>query len=132
MKHEIKTCPRCGNVFECKVGDIANCQCNIPLSDRTKKFLAGTYYDCLCASCLLHFEKLNAIASKQTFPVQSELLIEGLHYYRENGCVVFTELYHLLRGFCCNSGCRHCVYGYKNRSTSNSPAITLTNTNIKN
>jgi hypothetical protein len=26
---------------------------------------------------------------------------------------VFTPLYHQLRGYCCGSGCRHCVYGFK-------------------
>lgn len=31
-------------------------------------------------------------------------------YYMENGLVVFTEAYHLKRGYCCNSGCRHCPY----------------------
>lgn len=31
-------------------------------------------------------------------------------YYVENGYVVFTEAYHLKRGSCCGSGCRHCPY----------------------
>jgi hypothetical protein len=31
-------------------------------------------------------------------------------HYNENGRLVFTELYHLERGFCCGSGCRHCPY----------------------
>jgi uncharacterized protein (TIGR00290 family) len=33
-------------------------------------------------------------------------------YYWENGFMVFTESYHLKRGYCCNSGCRHCPYGF--------------------
>lgn len=37
-------------------------------------------------------------------------LIEGLTYYVEHGRWVFTEQYHLLRGICCGSGCRHCPY----------------------
>ncbi|HEX7730559.1 MAG TPA: DUF5522 domain-containing protein [Terracidiphilus sp.] len=32
-------------------------------------------------------------------------------YYMENGLMVFTETYHLKRGSCCGSGCRHCPYG---------------------
>jgi len=38
--------------------------------------------------------------------------IEGVHYYLENGRMVFTEKYHLERGYCCKSkgGCRHCPY----------------------
>ena len=31
-------------------------------------------------------------------------------YYLENGKVVFTPKYHLERGYCCGSGCRHCPY----------------------
>jgi hypothetical protein len=31
-------------------------------------------------------------------------------YYLENGRVVFTPKYHLQRGDCCGSGCRHCPY----------------------
>lgn len=37
--------------------------------------------------------------------------VEGEDFYREGGYVVFTERYHLRRGFCCGSGCRHCPYG---------------------
>lgn len=40
-------------------------------------------------------------------------LIEGVHYYiNEQGYWVFTELYHRLRGYCCESGCKHCPYGF--------------------
>ena len=31
-------------------------------------------------------------------------------YYLENGKVVFTPKYHIDRGYCCGSGCRHCPY----------------------
>lgn len=31
-------------------------------------------------------------------------------YYYENGFVVFTKSYHLKRGYCCGSNCRHCPY----------------------
>ncbi len=34
-------------------------------------------------------------------------------YYLENGLMVFTEAYHLKRGYCCRSGCRHCPYGFR-------------------
>jgi hypothetical protein len=43
-------------------------------------------------------------------PVSYSELKEGIHFYYENGLMVFTETYHLLRGYCCNSGCRHCPY----------------------
>ncbi|UTW64675.1 hypothetical protein KFE98_08955 [bacterium SCSIO 12741] len=37
------------------------------------------------------------------------------YYHHENGYLVFTEKYHLKRGYCCESGCRHCPYGYKEK-----------------
>ncbi len=30
--------------------------------------------------------------------------------YFENGLLVYTAAYHLKRGSCCGSGCRHCPY----------------------
>lgn len=41
--------------------------------------------------------------------------IEGIHfYYNEDGLLVFTERYHLERGFCCGMKCLHCPYEHKN------------------
>jgi hypothetical protein len=31
-------------------------------------------------------------------------------FYMEGPYVVFTAAYHLRRGYCCNSDCRHCPY----------------------
>ena len=31
-------------------------------------------------------------------------------FYMEGPWVVFTAAYHLRRGYCCNSECRHCPY----------------------
>ena len=39
-------------------------------------------------------------------------------YYMENGLIVFTEAYHLKRGYCCRNGCRHCPYGFKKENGS--------------
>lgn len=38
--------------------------------------------------------------------------VEGEDFYREGAYVVFTAAYHLRRGRCCESGCRHCPYGF--------------------
>lgn len=38
-------------------------------------------------------------------------LAPGDYYFSEEGYLVFTEQYHLKRGYCCQSGCRHCPYG---------------------
>ncbi|MXV52502.1 hypothetical protein GS399_16120 [Pedobacter sp. HMF7647] len=44
-------------------------------------------------------------------------------FYYENGFIVFTETYHLKRGFCCKNGCRHCPWkkhhSGKNRKQQN-------------
>jgi hypothetical protein len=39
----------------------------------------------------------------------SNLLLPG-DSYMDGPCLVFTAQYHLRRGYCCNSGCRHCPY----------------------
>jgi hypothetical protein len=39
-------------------------------------------------------------------------------FYMENGLVVFTEAFHLKRGYCCKSGCRHCPYDKPSKSSS--------------
>lgn len=41
-------------------------------------------------------------------------LVKGEDYYStEEGYVVFTESYHLKKGYCCGNGCRHCPYEYE-------------------
>jgi Family of unknown function (DUF5522) len=43
-------------------------------------------------------------------PPEKRELIEGEDFYREGPYVVFTAAYHLRRGSCCGSGCRHCPW----------------------
>jgi len=45
-------------------------------------------------------------------------LEEGDYYLNEQGYKVFTEKYHLKRGHCCKSGCKHCPYGYDKKTDS--------------
>lgn len=42
--------------------------------------------------------------------------LEDGDFYIENGFMVFTRDYHLKRGFCCKSGCRHCPWGYRKKA----------------
>ena len=52
--HEQKTCPRCGQWFTCKPGNIRACQCqDITLSAESQEWIAQHYEDCLCNTCLL-------------------------------------------------------------------------------
>jgi uncharacterized protein DUF5522 len=40
-------------------------------------------------------------------------LQEGDDYYLEDGLMVFTAAFLQRRGYCCESGCRHCPYGFE-------------------
>jgi Family of unknown function (DUF5522) len=43
--------------------------------------------------------------------------LEPEDYYKSpEGFIVFTEKYHLKRGYCCKSGCKHCPYGYNKKT----------------
>jgi len=44
--------------------------------------------------------------------MSSPALVEGVDYYIEDGLKVFTAHYLRNRGYCCQSGCRHCPYGF--------------------
>ena len=45
-------------------------------------------------------------------PLASRPPLEPEDYYFEGPNMVFTATYHLKRGSCCGSGCRHCPYGF--------------------
>lgn len=38
------------------------------------------------------------------------------YYLNKQGYRVFTEKYHLRRGYCCKNGCKHCPYGYDKKT----------------
>jgi len=38
------------------------------------------------------------------------LALQDGDFYLEGGRMVFTAAYHLRRGYCCGSHCRHCPY----------------------
>jgi hypothetical protein len=47
-------------------------------------------------------------AQPESGRIAQELAAEDFYY--EGANLVFTAAYHLKRGTCCNSGCRHCPY----------------------
>ena len=55
---------------------------------------------------------LNSVVNTRSVMDDSPQLVEGEDYYLENGNYVFTATYLLKRGYCCESGCRHCPYGF--------------------
>jgi hypothetical protein len=67
-KHEEKYCPRCRAAFECRVGDVAQCQCSgIGMPDEAKQFIAGRYSDCLCRNCLLELKQPDILFKEKYF-----------------------------------------------------------------
>ena len=38
------------------------------------------------------------------------------YYINAQGLMVFTAAYHLKRGYCCGSGCKHCPYDKESTS----------------
>jgi hypothetical protein len=50
-------------------------------------------------------------------------LVSNIDFYiNTEGNLVFTEKYHLDRGYCCQSGCLHCPYSYNKKVDPNVPA----------
>jgi hypothetical protein len=46
-------------------------------------------------------------------------LSEEDYYLSPEGYIIFTEKYHLKRGYCCKSGCKHCPYGFDKKTGQN-------------
>ena len=59
---------------------------------------------CLCRDCVMEFHR----AAGKNAPAQKVLPDD--FYFDEQGLMVFTAAYHLRRGYCCGSGCRHCPF----------------------
>ncbi len=56
--HEDTACPRCGSIFECKMGSITLCHCSeAQLSKDQMAYIAERWQGCLCHQCLLDIEK---------------------------------------------------------------------------
>lgn len=43
---------------------------------------------------------------------KEKLIKEEDYYFDQNGRMVFTEAYHIKRGFCCKNDCKHCPYNF--------------------
>jgi hypothetical protein len=65
-RHETKTCPRCKQDFECKPGNVTQCQCyGIELTAELQEYIAQRYHDCLCRNCLQYLQvELNLFKEK--------------------------------------------------------------------
>jgi len=99
-----KKCSVCGESFGCGVNSPdQRCWCNdLP----RVAIVQGD--DCRCPKCLSEIVLNQGRADK--LATSATELIEGVDYYMEGSSFVFTAMYHLKRGYCCESGCRHCPY----------------------
>jgi hypothetical protein len=49
------------------------------------------------------------------------MLTDNVDYYiNQDGNYVFTEKYHLKRGYCCKNECKHCPWKYKKNKIADS------------
>jgi len=55
--------------------------------------------------------------SMVNFSNQSKLAKEDF-YKSKDGYIIFTDKYHLKRGYCCKNGCKHCPYGFNKKTDS--------------
>ena len=107
---DVRRCPLCGLPNDCQLcmtgGDRAFCWCfrevfpreliaQIPLGAQGKAYL--------CRNCVTHFQRTKGAGRTTAGPAPGE-------FYMDGGLMVFTAAFHLRRGYCCNSGCRHCPY----------------------
>jgi hypothetical protein len=118
--HRDEQCPLCGRDNQCRVakGHLYKgpCWCHeiiVPNHILTRLAADSLEPACLCRPCL---ETIARIAQGRDdtetilAEVQSALSTAGDFYLDADGNTVFTAQYHLKRGNCCDSGCRHCPY----------------------
>ncbi len=112
-----KRCSRCEDSFTCGAETGApDCWCaELP----RYSFVANEDQDCLCPECLgeaIQEMTCSGRASIGSVPALGQTrvnpcpLVEGEDYYLEGELFIFTERYHLRRGYCCENACRHCPY----------------------
>ena len=106
---EACACPLCDRPNDCQLCNTAaykgQCWCasveipaellaRIPTELRNKA--------CICRNCVMEFHRNTSFNTRQK--------LQPGDFYFDAGLMVFTEAYHLRRGWCCDSGCRHCPY----------------------
>ena len=78
--------------------------------------LLGKYFEITITINLI--QKSNQI-TLYLFLMKKILPLEkGDFYFSPEGYRVFTEQYHIKRGYCCESGCKHCPYGYDKKTNT--------------
>lgn len=113
-------CPVCAAPNGCRLESGESyqgpCWCERPvlLHSSLQRILADLPEQrCLCRGCLetiaAHPEVTWEELATRRRPV-APFPPSAADFYMEGGAVVFTAQYHLRRGWCCGSGCRHCPF----------------------
>ena len=109
-------CPSCGKENACRVANgcayKGPCWCEayvVPAEVQRQLAEAHPGRACLCRECLVRFSKSSAALTREESTAANPIERED-YYLDEFGRMVFTAAYHLKRGHCCDSGCRHCPY----------------------
>jgi len=122
-----KSCSRCGASFGCGVtATNANCWCTeLPHVAP----VAPSDQDCLCPACLaeaiaqLSLNRNEATDRPISRASSEGSLVQGEDYYLEGAAMVFTARFLLRRGYCCESGCRHCPFDATAVTTARGPEM---------
>jgi hypothetical protein len=103
-------CPLCGEPNQCQLSAVGAsdrpCWCasmKFPPEVLARVPADQVNKSCICKRCV---ETALRESHRQT-PVAVK---PGDFYFDPGGLLVFTAAYHLRRGYCCGSGCRHCPY----------------------
>jgi hypothetical protein len=123
MSSPEQLCPSCGQENACRVANgcayKGPCWCEaftIPAEVQRRLAEAHPVRACLCRACLVRFSETSE--SSLRTKVSDPKPVEGEDYYLDDfGRMVFTAAYHLKRGHCCDSGCRHCPYPQSDKTT---------------
>ena len=71
---QTKYCPRCKQAFECKAGNITQCQCyGVELTAALRVFIKQQFDDCLCRDCLLQLQDEFEVAEEKHTDRKSRL-----------------------------------------------------------
>lgn len=103
-------CPLCDGPNDCQLCTTAAykgpCWCeSVKIPDKllVRVLPEARNRACICRACVAVFHREQSAAAP--LPV-----VPGDFYFGPDGLMVFTAAYHLRRGYCCGSNCRHCPY----------------------
>jgi hypothetical protein len=103
-------CPLCDRENDCQLCGVDShkgpCWCaSIPVPDELLARVVPELKNraCICQKCIGEYSQRPQELAPDSPP-------EGDFYFDSGGLMVFTADYHLRRGYCCGSGCRHCPY----------------------